>query len=169
MNPSNFTFFIEHPKEVYVMKTAFTVMIADLILKTAPDIASRLEYQAEALREAECTKPVVGLWIDENDVKYLLSAFALEQKDFAARFPAMAHITEQERQQVITTIEDHLDSCPHCSLKRGYDLELDARIKQECQKNREILLQLLEEEEESDSSDEDDHESAELEEFEPAI
>ncbi len=151
------------------MKSDLTDKIADFVFMTTPDLASRLEYQAEALREAKCTNPVVGRWIDENDVKYLLSAFALEEKDFAAKFPTLAHITAQERQQAITTIEDHLEKCPHCSLKRGYDLELDAKIKQECQKNRDVLLQLLKEEEEADSSDDDDHEIEEREELEPVI
>lgn len=137
------------------MKPDIIDMIADLVFRTAPDLASRLEYQEEALREAECTTPAVGRWINNNDVKYVLSAFALEDKDFAAKFPAMAKITGAQRQQFIATLETHFDECPHCSLKRGYDLELDARIKQVCQQNSDVLLQLLEEEDESDSKEAD--------------
>lgn len=136
----------EHPVEVYVMESDITDMIADMVRQTAPELASRLEYQAEALRETECTDPMVGRWVDDNDVKYLLSAFALEDEDFAERFPALAHITGPERQQFIAAVEAHFDQCLHCARKRGFDLELDARIKKTCRQNSATLLQLLEEE-----------------------
>jgi hypothetical protein len=144
------------------MKNDLTDVIADFVFKSAPDLASRLEAQAEALAEAQCINPVVGRWVDENDVKYLLSTFALNDKDFAKRFPAMAHTSGAERQQVVATLEEHFEHCQHCSLKRGYDLELDARIKQACQRNSDFLLQVLGEDE-TESSKEDDHPSMELE------
>jgi hypothetical protein len=125
--------------------TDMTDVIASLVLQAAPDLDSRLEYQAEALREAKCTNPLVGKWIDSTDVKYLFSTLALRDKDFALRFPAMAHITGQKRQQFIAAIEAHFKQCAHCSLKRGYDLELDGRIKQACLENKDFLLQLLKE------------------------
>jgi hypothetical protein len=128
------------------MKSDITNVIAELVLESDSDLATRLEYQAEALRTTECTNPVIGQWVDENDVKYLLSTFALGDKDFAARFPAMGYITAPERQRVIAAIEAHCNDCPHCSLKRGYDMELDARIKQACQQNNSALLQLLKDE-----------------------
>jgi hypothetical protein len=144
------------------MKTDLTDVIANFVFKSAPDLASRLESQAEALDEAKCSNPVLGRWIDENDVKYLFSTFALNDEDFAVRFPAMAHTTKAERQRVIAAFEEHFEHCQHCSLKRGYDLELDARIKQVCQENSDFLLQMLEEDE-TESSKEDDHKRVELE------
>lgn len=143
------------------MKTDITNVIADLVLQSEPDLAARLEAQAEALREIECTNPVLGRWIDAHDVKYLLSTFTLDDDDFGRRFPAMAHLTRQERQRVAAALETHCDQCPHCSLKRGYDLELDARIKQAGQQNSTALLQLLEEDE-ADQSEEDEHQDLEL-------
>src|SRR2546423_8632636 len=113
-----------------VTKNDLTDVIAAFVFKSAADLASRLEAQAEALAEAKCTNPVIGRWVDENDVKYLLSTFDLNDKDFAERFPAMAHISRAPRQRVIATLKEHFEHCQHCSLKRGYDLELDARIKQ---------------------------------------
>lgn len=148
------------------MKNDLTDVIADFVFKSAPDLASRLEAQAGALDEAKCTNPVLGKWIDENDVKYLLSTFALNDEDFAERFPAVAHTTKAERQQVINALEEHFEYCQHCSLKRGYDLELDARIKQACQQNSEVLLQMLEEAE-TEPSKEDGHPGIELESVRP--
>lgn len=143
------------------MKNDLTDVIADFVFKSAPDLASRLESQAEALDEAKCSNPVLGRWIDENDVKYLLSTFALNDQDFAEKFPAMAHTTKAERQRVVAALEEHFEHCTHCSLKRGYDLELDARIKQACQQNSDFLLQILEEEE-TEPSKEDEHPDLEL-------
>lgn len=137
-------------------KDDITEVIANFVFKSAPDLASRLEFQAEALDEAKCINPVIGRWVDENDVKYLLSTFALNDKDFAERFPAMAHTSRAERQRVAAALEKHFEHCQHCSLKRGYDLELDARINQACQQNSDFLLQLLGEDE-TESSKEDDH------------
>ena len=144
------------------MKNDLTDVIADFVFKSAPDLASRLEAQAEALAEAKCINPLIGRWVDENDVKYLLSTFALNDKDFAERFPAMAHTSKAERQRVVAALEDHFEHCQHCSLKRGYDLELDARIKQACEQNSDFLLQLLVEDE-TETSKEDDHPSLQLE------
>ena len=144
------------------MKNDLTNVIADFVFRSAPDLASRLEAQAEALAEAKCINPVIGRWVDENDVKYLLSTFGLNDKDFAERFPAMAHTSRAERERVVAALEEHFEQCQHCSLKRGYDLELDARIKQACQKNSDFLLQVLREDE-AESPKEDDHPSMELE------
>jgi len=134
------------------MKSEITDVIAALVLQTDPELDFRLDDQAEALIETECVNPIVGRWIDENDVKYLLAAFVLPDKDFAERFPAMAHISADQRRRLLATIETHLDFCPHCSLKRGYDLEWDARIKKVCKENNRALLQLLKDEQEVDES-----------------
>jgi hypothetical protein len=132
------------------MKSKIIDAIADLTLQATPDLATRLEYQEEALRDVQCTNPVIGAWIDANDVEYLLSTFDLNDQDFAARFPAMAHSTKSVRQRLIATIEAHCERCQHCSLKRGYDLELDARIEQAGQDNRQSILGLIKEENDSD-------------------
>jgi hypothetical protein len=138
------------------MKNDMTDVIAEFVFKSAPDLAARLESQAEALAEAKCSNPVLGRWIDENDVKYLFSTLDLNDEDFAERFPAMAQTTKSERQRVVAALEEHFDHCQHCSLKRGYDLELDARIKQACQQNSDFFLQMLGEDE-AETSQEDEH------------
>jgi hypothetical protein len=117
-------------------------VITDLVSQDS-EVELRLEAQAEVLREVKCIKPVFGQLIDANDVKYLLSLLALSDKDFAERFPTKSHFLEQQRQRLITAIEEHLERCPHCSLKRSYDLERDARIKQVCRQNGDLLLELL--------------------------
>jgi hypothetical protein len=138
------------------MEPEITDVIADLVLQANPELESRLEYQAEALRESACISHVFGRWIDANDVKYLLSTFNLTDADFASRFPSMAHVTREDRRRVVAAIEKHFEQCTHCSLKRGYDLELDAQIKQACRQNSSLLLELLGEGEE-ELAEEGDH------------
>jgi len=125
------------------MEPEITDIIADLVRQSNPDIEARLESQDEALREHECTDPLIGKWVDANDVKYLLSTFDLADADFAERVPSMAHVGREERRLVAKSIEKHFEQCTHCSLKRGYDLELDAQIKRACRQNSALLLELL--------------------------
>jgi hypothetical protein len=125
------------------MEPEITDVIADLVRQANPELEARLEAQAEALREHQCVNPLIGKWVDTHDVKYLLSTFNLADEDFAERFPTMAHVKREERRRVAAAIERHFEQCVHCSLKRGYDLELDAQIKQACRQNSALLLELL--------------------------
>lgn len=145
------------------MGTEISDIISGLVFLSDVDLEARLEAQADALRESGCINPILGRWVDEHEVNYLLSALALKEADFAEEFPAMAHITEQERRGFISALETHFGRCPHCSLKRGYDLEMDARIEQACEQNKSTLLQILkDDDDEADSTDESDHVSIEL-------
>jgi hypothetical protein len=149
-----------------VIESDVTKVIAGFVVETDSELAARMEDQAAALGETPCTAPAAfGRWVDANDVKLLFSAFALEDKDFTFRFPAMQHLTAAERQKFIADLEVHFETCKHCALKRGYDLELDARIKKVCQQNNKLLLQLLREEE-NESAKEGEHLTIN---FEPAI
>lgn len=141
------------------MEPEITDIITDLVFQTDPDLEARLEAQAEALREIECINPVLGRWVDENDVNFLLAILALKDEDFAEEIPAMAYIPGHERRSFIAVLEVHMDKCPHCSLKRGYDLEMDARIEQACQQNDDRPLQIPEK---AESSEKSDHASTEL-------
>lgn len=138
------------------MGSEISDIITDLVFLADVDLEARLEAQAEALRESGCVNPILGRWVDENEVNYLLATLALKDEDFTEEFPSMAHITWQERQGLIAALESHFEQCPHCSLKRGYDLEMDARIEQTCEQNNNTLLRILKEDED-DSTDESDH------------
>lgn len=121
----------------------FDGLIIDLVRKAEPDLDERLESQAEALKELVCTNPVLGRWIDEYDVDYLMAAFNLDDDEFASNFPAMAHLNQHDRSQIIEAFEKHFDQCPHCYLKRGYDLEMNARIERAYTLNSATVAQHL--------------------------
>lgn len=131
------------------MTADITYIITNFLRAATPDLDSRIGYQAEALRENKCTSELIGQLIDANDVKYLLSALALENEDFTEIFPEMTHLKKQERRRIIEVIEQHFNECQHCSLKRGYDFEIDARIKTVCLDNKDSLLQMLDDDTDS--------------------
>lgn len=122
----------------------FDNLIIDLVRKAEPDLDSRLESQAEALSELQCTNPVLGRWIDEYDVDYLMAAFSLDNDEFSSNFPAMGHLNQHDRSQIIEAFESHFDQCPHCYLKRGYDAEMNARIERAYQINNDAVAEHLE-------------------------
>ena len=122
----------------------FDDLIIDLVRKSEPDIDSRLESQAEALKELECTNPVLGRWIDEYDVDYLIAAFNLDDEEFSSTFPAMGNLNQHDRGQIIEAFENHFDQCPHCFLKRGYDMEMNARIERAYRMNNAAVMEHLE-------------------------
>jgi DNA-binding transcriptional MocR family regulator len=123
----------------------FDNLIIDLVRKANPDLDSRLESQAEALDELECTNPVLGKWIDEYDYEYLLAAFNLNDGEFSRNFPGMAHLNQHDRSQIIEAFEDHFDHCAHCYLKRGYDLEMNDKIERVYTTDKTLVAQYLQE------------------------
>jgi hypothetical protein len=131
-------------------------VITDFVRQAALDLDTRLDYQAEALRETICTDPVMGQWLDSIGIEYLTSAFSMQDRDFVEFFPGMAHLSRQERLGLLETFESHLEKCSHCSLKRGYDLESNARIEKGCRENKDFLLRLLHEDE-GGTAEEIDH------------
>jgi hypothetical protein len=119
-------------------------MLADLLSTAESDLQPRLESQAEVLRETPCTDPsAYGRLVAENDVTYLLAVLSLKDESFVAEFPAAAQFDESERRQFVAALEAHIDDCPHCSIKRGYDLEMGARVEQACRQNSGFLLEVL--------------------------
>lgn len=141
------------------MTTDITYKIADILRREKPELKERLNDQAQELNDNKCIDPVIGRLIDENDVKYLFSALELEDEDFAEFFPQIAGIKKSERRQLIEAIETHFEKCKHCSLKQGYDMELDGHIKNICLQNKDALLQMLDED--ADIS-EDEHRNIEI-------
>lgn len=110
------------------MEYDFSDILAQEVRQAEPDLDARLEAQAEALNELECSNIVIGRWIEEFGLGYLQAAFALEDKDFAESFPGLAHINQDDRKKVIETFNRHVDTCIHCSRRTSYDTELDSRI-----------------------------------------
>ncbi len=123
------------------MEYDFSDKIAEQVRANEPDLDARLEAQAEALSELKCINPLIGKWIDEYDVEYLLSAFALDDHSFAENFPSMSHVTEHHRKRIIKEFKRHLGLCLHCSRKQSYDEEINQRIEQALQDNKALIIE----------------------------
>lgn len=135
-------------------------VIANLVFQTNPELTSRLEAQEEALRESPCSDPVIGRWADDAD--HVLSTLSLSDKDFGEMHPSVAHVSGVERRRLAAAIETHMGKCQHCSLKRGYDVELTARIERAFRQDDDFISQLLKEDE-ADDTQEGEHAGAERE------
>lgn len=125
------------------MESDFTDLLDIFVRQAEPDLDSRLEEQSESVAGLKCTEPILGKWVDEHDVEYMLAAFALDDDDFVATFPSMANITEHDRHRIIEAFENHFEDCPHCSRKRSYDLEYNSRVERVFQQKRAELLHHL--------------------------
>jgi len=125
------------------MESDFTDLLDIFVRQAEPDLNARLEAQAESLTGLKCSEPVLGKWVDEHDVEYMLAAFALDDDDFVAIFPSMSNITEHDRNRIIEAFENHFEDCLHCSRKRSYDLEYNSRVERVFQQKRAELLHHL--------------------------
>ncbi len=127
------------------MKTQLDIayVIANLVRQTMPDLDSRFEEQKISLLANKCSAPLLGIWLDASGAEYLLSMFALDDKDFKAEFPEAVNISRYQRQQISLAIQEHVGKCPHCSIRHSHDIELDKEIEEECRKNTDFLLRLL--------------------------
>jgi len=121
-------------------------LVADLVRHADANVEPRLEAQVEELLAAQCMNPVIGRWLDQYGIDYLSAIFDLDDDIYAQRFPAAPDIGRARRQRMVSEFNTHLEHCKHCSLKRGYELELDARIALVLRHNKDFLLQHLEEE-----------------------
>lgn len=124
------------------MEYDITITIAHFVREADSDFQRQMEEQAQALGRISCIDPFYGCWV-EMGVEFLFAAFQLEERDFATRLPALAHLTKSARQRFLKRMQGHLHECRHCALKHRHELDLNARIEQACRENSDALLQQL--------------------------
>ena len=124
------------------MEYDITGNIANLVINADPQLVQKIEEHKRTLRRLGCKNPFFGGWV-EMGVEYLFSVFDLEDRYFAARLPALAHLNKPARRQFIKNMESHLHDCEHCALKHQHELDLNARIEEACRGNRDTLLDQL--------------------------
>ena len=116
--------------------------IANLVIEAHPELVQQIEEHKCTLRRLRCTNPFHGGWVGMG-VEYLFSVFDLDDRDFAARLPALADLNRPARRQFIKNMERHLQDCEHCALKYQHELVLNGHIEAACRENREALLDQL--------------------------
>ena len=124
------------------MEYDITATIANFVRKADPGFEQQMEEQAQALRLLCCVNIFYGRWV-EMGVEFLFSALELEDRDFATRLPALAHLTKPARSRFLQEMKSHLHACQYCALKHKHEIELNARIEKAFQENSRSLLQQL--------------------------
>lgn len=118
--------------------------IANFVHEADPTFEQQMEEQAQELRAISCIDPFYGRWVKAG-VDFLFSALDLEDRDFAARIPGLAHLSKIDRQRFLHRMEDHLRDCCHCALEYEIEKNLNVRIENAFQENSHTLLRLLQE------------------------
>lgn len=136
------------------MESDFINIVNELLRQEDNDLPARLESQEETLKELECIDPILGNWFENTSVPYVLSAFKLSDKDFATAFPRLKKVTTAQREQIVHALEHHLEGCPRCSRRRSYDLEFEARVESSLMRNKDFLLEQLDNEDGDKPSEE---------------
>jgi GTP1/Obg family GTP-binding protein len=108
---------------------------ANFVHEADPNFEQQMEEQAQELRAISCLDPFYGRWVKAG----------VEDRDFAAHVPPLAHLTKIDRQQFLRRMEDHLRDCRHCALEYEIERNLNARIENAFQENSHTLLRLLQE------------------------
>jgi hypothetical protein len=124
------------------MEYDITDTIANFVRRADPGFEQQMEEQAQALGLLCCVNIFYGRWV-EMGVEFLFSALELEDRDFATRLPALAHLNKPERRRFLEQMKDHLHACQYCALQHKHELELNARIEEAFQENTRSLLQQL--------------------------
>jgi hypothetical protein len=104
-----------------------TDSIAEIIRKDNPDLDQLTNEQSQALLWTSCINPTYGRWIDIG-VDLIFSALDLEDSAFADRFPSLSNLSKTARQDLIKRLQDHIQSCRHCSIKHDQEMELNTLI-----------------------------------------
>lgn len=112
--------------------------ISTFILERDDDAPFRLEAQESNLRDKQCTQPRYGAWIDRCDYPFLMETLMLDHAVFSDEFPGVK-FPAKERAELALTLEEHCEQCVRCHLKRGYDLEWQARVDEALTENRDVI------------------------------
>ena len=126
------------------MEHDITHTIANLVHEADPNFEQQMEEHAQELRAISCINPFYGHWVKVG-VEFLFSALDLEDRDFVAHVPALAHLTKIDRQRFLHRMEDHLQACSHCALEYEIEKNLNGRIENAFEENSHFLLGMLQE------------------------
>jgi hypothetical protein len=125
------------------MESDFFDIINEIMCLEDDDLPNRLEEQEEALAGLTCTNPTLGKWFEKSSVSYVIAAFNLSDKDFAAQFPHLRHVTSEQRKEIVDSFQKHISNCPRCGRRSSYDLEFEKKLEANLMRNKEVLMSHL--------------------------
>jgi hypothetical protein len=93
-------------------------------------------------KDLTCSQPVLGQWIDDCDVPFLLETLALPDKIFAQEFPGIP-LSQRDREAFAKTLITHCTECARCNGKKAEDIEWKLRVDKAIAKNKQAIGHFL--------------------------
>ena len=119
--------------------------VADFI-----QLLSRLIYESDdgdppierTEKDLTCSQPILGQWIDDCDVPFLLETLALPDKIFAQEFPGIP-LSLSDREAFAKTLLTHCTECALCNAKKAEDIEWKRRVDKAIVENKQAIGHFL--------------------------
>lgn len=93
-------------------------------------------------RDLTCSQPVLGKWIDDCDVPFLMETLALPDHVFDQEFPEIK-LSQKDREAFATLLETHCTECARCNAKRTEDNAWKSRVDKVMVENKEAIGDFL--------------------------
>lgn len=93
-------------------------------------------------KDLTCSQPVLGQWIDDCDVPFLLETLALPDDIFVQEFPGIP-LSRRDRQAFAKTLTTHCTECARCNAKRAEDIEWKLRVDKAIVENKQAIGHFL--------------------------
>lgn len=92
-------------------------------------IVERLkDYEAKMASSPLCERPEIGRLVESYYVPLLLSALALDDREFDAEYPGDGPVSSEQRAELAEAIRRHSQECLRCSLKIASDREWEEHV-----------------------------------------
>jgi len=93
-------------------------------------------------KDLTCSQPVLGQWIDDCDVPFLLETLALPDEVFAQEFPGIT-LSQNDREVFAKTLVMHFTECAHCNAKKAEDVAWKLAVDKAFVENKRTIGQFL--------------------------
>ena len=120
------------------LETDFIELLARLIAESR-DGDPPIE---RAGKDLKCSQPVLGQWIDQTDVPFLLETLFLPDEVFVREFPEIP-LSRRDREAFAKTLNTHCTECARCNAKKAEDIAWKLRVDQAFVENKDVIGHFL--------------------------
>ena len=93
-------------------------------------------------KDLTCSQPILGQWIDDCDVPFLLETLVLPDEIFAQEFPGIL-LSKRDREAFAKTLTTHCAECARCNAKKAEDIEWKQRVDKALVENKQAIGHIL--------------------------
>lgn len=120
-----------------VVETNWIELLASLVAEVSDE-----NPQRRSGSNLQCSQPMLGKWINDCDVLFLMDTLALSDKVFESEFPGI-RLAQNERFAFASRLIAHCKECARCNAKQAEDIEWKLQVDNALDDNRELLAQVL--------------------------